>query len=94
MTKINARPHINGNTRDDFVNSALSLSDALSDVSEAIMRIKRDVLNGRNYQHLEQLDSWNRRDADVAAMRRVQDAYLVLRGLESELLDIALHAED
>ena len=91
--EISARPHMNGNTRDDFLNAALSLSDSLSDISEAIGKINADVLNGRNYQHLEQIESWNARDADIAQMARVADAIRVLRELEGAILNIALESE-
>jgi len=91
--EIKARPHMNGNTREDFVNAALAFSDCVSDLSEAIGKIKSDVLNGRNYQHLEQVDSWNARDCDIAQMARVADAIRVLRSLECGILEVALETE-
>lgn len=90
---LKARPHMNGNTRDDFVNAALALSDALSDVYEAFGRINADVLNGRNYQHLPQVDAWSARDADVAESAKAMEAYRALRSFEGLILQVALESE-
>ena len=90
---IKARPHMNGNSRDDFVSAALALSDALSDVYEALGRIKADVMNGRNYQHLPQIESWNALDADVALAAKATDAYRELRTFEGLILEVALESE-
>ena len=87
--EIKARPHINGNTARDFTDAALALSDALSDVQDALSRINADVLNSRNYQHLPPVENWNARDEDVAVAAEVALAYRLLRSYEHVLLEIA-----
>ena len=87
--KINARPHINGNTARDFADAAIALSDALSDVHHALYRINADVLNSRNYQHLPEVENWNARDEDFGVAAEVALAYRLLRSYEHAILEIA-----
>ena len=87
---INARPHINGNTAGDFASAALALSDALSDVHEALSRIRAEILNSRNYQHLPEIENWNARDADIGVAAEAMTAYCKLRHYEASLLEIAV----
>lgn len=48
---INARPQLNGNTRDDFVEAYKAIAEARTAISNARRKLFGDVLNGRNYQH-------------------------------------------
>lgn len=88
--EINARPHINGNTARDFADAAIALSDALSDVHEALGRIRSEIMNSRNYQHLPEVENWNARDADLDVAAKVMSAYCELRSYEHSLLEIAV----
>ena len=51
MTK--ARPNLNGNTVKDFQAVIDSFTDAMAAVRNARSLLMGDVLNGRNYQHLD-----------------------------------------
>lgn len=50
---IRARPNLNGNTRNDFQAVIDSFTDAMEAVGNARRLLMGDVLNGRNYQHLD-----------------------------------------
>ena len=49
---INARPHINGNTREHFEDAYNALVEAMRKVQDARDVLSDNVLNGRNYQHV------------------------------------------
>jgi hypothetical protein len=50
---IKARPNLNGNTRNEFQVVIDSFTDAMEAVGNARRLLMGDVLNGRNYQHLD-----------------------------------------
>jgi len=50
---IKARPNLNGNTVKDFQAVIDSFTDAMEAVGNARRALMSDVLNGRNYQHLD-----------------------------------------
>lgn len=49
---IQARPCLNGNTRNDFMEVIDRLGEAKDAIDKAYSAMMGDVLNGRNYQHL------------------------------------------
>jgi len=50
---IHARPNLNGNTVKDFQTVIDSFTDAMEAIGNARRLLMGDVLNGRNYQHLD-----------------------------------------
>ncbi len=49
---LHAKPHTNGNSREDFIDAHRALMAAQKAIKEASSKLFSDVLNGRNYQHL------------------------------------------
>jgi hypothetical protein len=49
---INAKPNLNGNSEKDFFDAALKLSQAITQVEEALGNMRANVFHGRNYQHI------------------------------------------
>lgn len=91
--KINARPNINGNTPKNFQDAALALSDAISDAEKAISHIRSEVMNLRNYQHIEGEQMYSARDEDILSMVDVRKALDTLRKLEWSILEIGMEAD-
>ena len=81
---IHARPNLNGNTVKDFQAVIDSFTDAMAAVRNARSLLMGDVLNGRNYQHL---------DAPHYALQEDRSAYAetmvaILEQLDSARNDI------
>jgi hypothetical protein len=53
---LNARPNLNGNTREDFGAAYVELSKAQDAIAQAQAYLLGNVAHGRNYQHLESPD--------------------------------------
>lgn len=92
--KLKARPNLNGSTVGEFVSYALNLSDAISDATEAVSHIRSEVLNARNYQHIEGEQMYGARDDDIIAMVEITKALGTLRQLEYAILEIAVVSEE
>jgi len=54
---ISAKPQRNGNPESDFYKAYYELNKAREAVSEALSKVRVNVLPGRNYQHLEGVDA-------------------------------------
>jgi hypothetical protein len=84
---IRARPQINGNTAEEFADAYMTLARAKDALDEAARKVLCDVMNRRNYQHLDQPD-----DAVIADRRRVQEAVRQAAGaigaIQSDIADI------
>jgi hypothetical protein len=50
---LNARPNLNGNTREDFGEAYAELSKAKEAIERAQAYLLGNVAHGRNYQHME-----------------------------------------
>lgn len=87
---INARPHINGNTRADFGDAFHALTDAVKAVHAARAELMNCVLNGRNYQHLPSSDAVDALHADrnraFAELLKVDE---LLEALATDVADAA-----
>jgi hypothetical protein len=83
---LNARPNLNGNTREDFGEAYAELSKAQEAIAQAQAYLLGNVAHGRNYQHMD--DS---RDALIADRRSIhekcRDAQALLGILQSSLVD-------
>jgi len=55
--QINARPNLNGNTSDDFRESARQLIVATTAARKALYAARADVFHGRNYQTVANPDA-------------------------------------
>ena len=84
--RLNARPHINGNSPDNFVDAALDLLQAAEAASMAMGMVLANVTHGRNYQHLGQLPAAEALDADRARVREIAAAVDHLRRLSDDIL--------
>ena len=89
---LNARPNLNGNTREDFGEAYMALAAAKDAIDLAASELLGSVAHGRNYQHLESPD-----DHLIADRRFIQekcwDAQALLGILQSSLdltLDLTL----
>ena len=89
---LNARPNLNGNTREDFGEAYMALAAAKDAIDLAASELLGNVAHGRNYQHLKSPD-----DHLIADRRFIQekcwDAQALLGILQSSLdltLDLAL----
>jgi hypothetical protein len=80
---INARPNINGNTSEEFTAAARQLHNAAKAVREAVSLIKRDIMDGRNYQTLA-----NPIDGRTADRGRLAQIEMALHGMENMVFDI------
>lgn len=81
---INARPNINGNTAQEFIAAARKLHDAIAEVEEAVSLIKRDVMDGRNYQMLA--NPVHGRTADRAKLAQIEMARDAMRDMVADLI--------
>ena len=83
---LNARPNLNGNTREDFGEAYAELSKAQEAIERAQAYLLGNVAHGRNYQHMD--DSG---DALIADRRFIHekcwDAQALLGILQSSLVD-------
>lgn len=50
---LHARPRLNCNTPQDFVDAAVAVTEAEAATRRAFRLLKSDVVHGRNYQHLD-----------------------------------------
>ena len=81
---IDARPNINGNTPEEFTAAARQLHNAAKVVREAIPLIKRDVMDGRNYQMLANpVDS---RTKDRARLSQIEIALIDMENMVFDIL--------
>jgi hypothetical protein len=71
--KINAKPQINGNTPEQFIDAAWALIVSLDPVRVALGTIRAEVMNGRNYQHLEGGIGGGCRAADLQIVADLSD---------------------
>lgn len=82
---FNARPNLNGNSRQDFAAAYVELSKARDAIESAQAYLLGNVAHGRNYQHLE--DST---DALIDDRRSIQEkcreAQAMLGLLQSSLV--------
>lgn len=81
---IKARPNLNGNTAKDFQAVIDSFTDAMEAVGNARRLLMGDVLNGRNYQHLDA--PYDASQADRSAYAETMVA--ILEQLDSARNDI------
>jgi hypothetical protein len=84
-----ARPGINGNSRGDFIEAYMALTDAREALQEALRVLGENVTNGRNYLHL----SPSYADETCAADKRrtqetIEDAREALSALQSDIENI------
>ena len=83
---LNARPNLNGNTREDFGEAYMALAAAKDAIDLAASELLGNVAHGRNYQHLESPD-----DHLIADRRFIHekcwDAQALLGILQSSLVD-------
>jgi hypothetical protein len=83
---FNARPNLNGNSREDFGAAYVELRKARDAIAQAQAYLLGSVANGRNYQHLESPD-----DHLIADRRFIHekcwDAQALLGILQSSLVD-------
>jgi len=83
---FNARPNLNGNTREDFGEAYVELSKAQDAIDQAQAYLLGNVAHGRNYQHLD-----DPTDAVIADRRfiheKCRDALALLGILQSSLID-------
>jgi hypothetical protein len=83
---LNARPNLNGNTREDFGAAYVELSKARDAIAQAQAYLLGNVAHGRNYQHLD-----DPTDALIADRRSIhetcRDAWALLGALQSSLVD-------
>lgn len=84
---INAKPNLNGNTPDDFVDAAESLYATASETGIVVKRALAEILHGRNYQCSVNPDA--AREADLARISVIIDAIEDLKKVAIELHDIA-----
>lgn len=87
MTKskvtLNARPNLNGNTKDDFRQTYRDLTAARDALEKALVSMSANVLHGRNYQHREDAFAAQLQDEQwTASMRR---AYTEIERLKEAL---------
>lgn len=81
---IKARPNLNGNTRNDFMEVIDRLGEAKEAIDKAYGAMMGDVLNGRNYQHLADYHPAMTADRNAAFQR-----YLSIRDqIEAFMKDI------
>ena len=83
---LNARPNLNGNTREDFGEAYAELNKARDAIAKAQSYLQGNVAHGRNYQHLD-----DPTDAVIADRRfiheKCRDAQALLGILQSSLID-------
>jgi hypothetical protein len=88
---IRAKPQLNGNTRQDFQQAYVAISDAMRAIDHAAGILRAEITNGRNYQHLGVAGF----DVAIADKRRVNDHVQKARALLNELAsDIVDTLED
>jgi hypothetical protein len=91
---INARPHINGNSEDDFAAAMIAISNAYDGLAEALRKVRCNVTHGRNYQHLEANEALWGRQYDVEAVKQRGDAALQAIGdIHDALCDVPLYVD-
>ena len=83
---FNARPNMNGNSREDIGAAYVELSKAQDAIAQARAYLLGNVAHGRNYQHLDDSE-----DALIADRRSIhekcRDAQALLSILQSSLVD-------
>ena len=83
---FNARPNLNGNSREDFGAAYMELSKAQDAIESARAYLLGNVVNGRNYQHLD--DSTDALIDDRRSIHeKCREAQALLGILKSSLVD-------
>ena len=83
---LHCKPHINGNTRGDFAEIGVRLSNAIGLVRRELVNMAAGPLHGRNYQHLEH-DVWMAHQRqDVAKVRLAHDRLAELEAIAVDLI--------
>jgi hypothetical protein len=90
---MNAKPHLNGNTPESFVDAGLQLHTIAIGAKEGTRMALAEITHGRNYQHhypkghrLEPINS--ARSEDLARIAKIIDALDDLEAIGRELFDI------
>lgn len=71
--KVQAEPHRNGNTVNDFECAGIKLIEAADELSDAICEIRAEIFHGRNYQHLDGAINVIAQEEDKRLIRRLQE---------------------
>lgn len=91
--KINARPSIFANTRDDFVLTHRALMDANSAIEVAIGTLLENVLHGRNYQHKMEPSAWVNTDREKV-LEKIREAHGAVRDIQDALERAIMDGDD
>ena len=83
---LNARPNLNGNTREDFGEAYVELSKAQDAIAQAQAYLLGNVAHGRNYQHLDD-PTGALIDDRRSIHEKCRDARALLGILQSSLVD-------
>ena len=70
-SKVQAKPNLNGNTPQDFVEAGRKLYDIAHRAKQEINEALSEILHGRNYQHSPSATSL---EHDKARLRRINAA--------------------
>lgn len=81
---LNARPHTNGNMPSDFKRMGRELHGVVAPVQDALVSIRAEIMNGRNYQHLPAGEADQKRDIDLARVNSYLTALIAMQELGIE----------
>jgi hypothetical protein len=86
---LNARPNINGNSAADFIAAAIAIDRVFTVLEEGLSKVRANVTNGRNYQHLDHDTAMFRRNDDVNAIKaKAETAREALAAIMDALIDL------
>jgi len=82
---INAKPSINGNTRDHFIDAYTDIQAARDALMKAIGTTRQNVMHGRNYLHLPHENA--ARDEDDECLDKLREAVGTLDLLAMDIVE-------
>lgn len=83
---IKARPHLNGNTAEDFRHAYRQLTQASEALQTALVAMQMNVTHGRNYQHMTADKAYEARLSDEDHYTSLRTAIKDIEQMQNGLL--------
>ena len=85
---LNARPHLNGNSPDDFRGAARALTGAAAALEPVLAEMRAEITHPRNYQHLPPEAAAGAQMADRDRLEALARARAEITALDDEIAEI------
>lgn len=90
---LHARPHMNGNTVEDFKTAYYSLTVTEKTLKDCMSDLSRFMIHGRNYQHLDGTQAIEAESFDREEMKKLGEAILATQQLKRGIEKVVAQME-